>query len=110
MYLILCIVIANLLLFYKIGIIKKCYKNKMINKNIEKIDEILSRGVEEIIVREELQKKLLSGKRLRIYYGIDPTGSLLHLGHAVVLRKLQDFVELGHEVILLIGDFTAKIG
>jgi len=76
----------------------------------QKIEEVLSRGVSEVIVKEELEKKLLSGKKLRVYFGVDPTGSLLHLGHAVVLRKLQEFVELGHEVILLIGDFTAKIG
>jgi tyrosyl-tRNA synthetase len=76
----------------------------------EKIEELLNRGVEDIIVREVLEKKLLSGKKLRIYFGVDPTGSLLHLGHAVVLRKMREFQELGHEVILLIGDFTAKIG
>lgn len=82
----------------------------MINTDQQKITEVLSRGVSEVVVKEDLEKKLLSGKRLRIYYGIDPTGSLLHLGHAVVLRKLQQLVDLGHEVILLIGDFTAKIG
>lgn len=76
----------------------------------QKINEILTRGVEEIIVRENLKKKLLSGKKLRIYFGVDPTGFDLHLGHAVVLWKLRDFQELGHEVILLIGDFTARIG
>ena len=75
-----------------------------------RIREVLTRGVEEVIVKEELEKKLLSGKKLRLYFGVDPTGSLLHLGHAVVLWKLREFQELGHEVILLIGDFTAKIG
>lgn len=76
----------------------------------QKINEILSRGVEDVIVREDLRKKLLSGEKIRLYFGVDPTGSVLHLGHAVVLRKLKDFIELGHEVILLIGDFTARIG
>jgi len=76
----------------------------------QKIEEILTRGVEDVIVREELERKLLSGKKIRLYFGIDPTGSILHLGHAVVLRKLKDFQDLGHEVILLIGDFTARIG
>lgn len=76
----------------------------------QKIQEVLNRGVEEVIVKDEFQKKLLSGKKLRIYFGVDPTGTQLHLGHAVVLRKLQEFANLGHEVILLIGDFTAKIG
>lgn len=82
----------------------------MIDTNSKKIDEILTRGVEDVIVREELRKKLLSGKKIRLYFGIDPTGSVLHLGHAVVLWKLRDFQDLGHEVILLIGDFTARIG
>lgn len=82
----------------------------MENINEQKIKEILSRSVSEVIVKENLEKKLLSGKKLRIYLGVDPTGFFLHLGHAVVLRKLKEFVDLGHEVILLIGDFTAKIG
>ena len=75
-----------------------------------KIDEVLSRGVEEVIVKENLEKRLESGKKLRIKLGIDPTGSVLHLGHAIVLRKLRDFQNLGHQVIFLIGDFTARIG
>ncbi len=78
--------------------------------NQEKIEEALTRGVEEVIVKDELRQKMLFGKKLRIYFGVDPTGALLHLGHAVVLWKLREFQELGHEVILLIGDFTAKIG
>jgi len=82
----------------------------MTNSDPQKINEILNRGVEEAIVREDLEKKLLSGKKLRIYFGVDPTGSVLHLGHAVNLWKLRDFQDLGHEVILLIGDFTARIG
>src|SRR4051812_21928267 len=82
----------------------------MTNTDPKKIEEILERGVSEVIVKEDLRKKLLSGNKLRIYFGVDPTGSLLHLGHAVVLRKLQKLADLGHEVILLIGDFTAKIG
>ncbi len=82
----------------------------MANIDEQKIKEILTRGVEEVIVREDLEKQMLSGKRIRLYYGIDPTGADLHLGHSVVLWKLRDFQELGHEVILLIGDFTARIG
>lgn len=82
----------------------------MTNTDPKKIEEILTRGVEEAIVKEELKKKLSSGKRIRLYFGVDPTGSLLHLGHAVNLWKLRDFQDLGHEVILLIGDFTARIG
>ena len=76
----------------------------------EKIHEILTRGVANIYPsREALEKILLSGKKLRIYNGIDPTGKL-HIGHAVVLKKLRQFQDLGHEVIVLIGDFTARIG
>ena len=82
----------------------------MVKVDQQKIKEILSRGVEDVIVREDLEKKLSSGKKLRLYFGVDPTGSVLHLGHAVTLWKLRDFQDLGHEVILLIGDFTARIG
>jgi tyrosyl-tRNA synthetase len=74
------------------------------------LEKLLTRSVEEIIVKESLIKRLTSGKKLVIKLGIDPTGSQLHLGHAVVLRKLRDFQELGHQAVLVIGDFTAKIG
>lgn len=74
------------------------------------IEEILTRGVDEIIVKERLEKKLKSGKQLRVKFGIDPTGSDLHIGHAVPLRKLKQFQDLGHKIILLIGDYTAMIG
>lgn len=74
------------------------------------IEEALERGVENIYPsREALAKVLKSGKKLRIYNGIDPTGKL-HLGHGVVLNKLQQFQELGHEIIVLIGDFTGMVG
>jgi len=82
----------------------------MVKLDEEKIEEILTRGVENVIVKEELKDKLSSGKKIRLYFGVDPTGSILHLGHAVNLWKLRDFQDLGHEVILLIGDFTARIG
>ena len=74
------------------------------------IEKLLTKGAEEVIVREHLEKKLQAGERLRVKLGIDPTGSVLHLGHAVVLKKLRDFQDLGHQVIFLIGDFTARIG
>ncbi|OGZ84689.1 MAG: tyrosine--tRNA ligase [Candidatus Staskawiczbacteria bacterium RIFOXYD1_FULL_39_28] len=82
----------------------------MIETNPQKIEEILTRGVEEIIVKDDLKKRLLSGKKIKLYFGVDPTGADLHIGHAVQLWKLRDFQELGHDVILLIGDFTARIG
>jgi len=75
------------------------------------IDEILSRSVVEILPsKEKLKKELLSGKALRIYIGADPTGPALHIGHAtnyIILEKLR---KLGHKIIILIGDFTARIG
>jgi len=74
------------------------------------IDQILTRGVINIIPsKKELEDKLKSEK-LNIYFGIDPTATKIHLGHAVPLRKLQKFAELGHNVTFLIGDFTALIG
>lgn len=83
---------------------------KNIDTDIQKIDEIMTRGVEEIFIKEDLKKKLLSGKKLRIKLGIDPTSPFIHLGRAVVLRKLKAFQDLGHHIILIIGDYTAKIG
>jgi len=74
------------------------------------IKELLSRGVEQVIVRQTLDERLKSGDKLRLYLGIDPTGSELHLGHTIPLRKIRDFQRLGHKVILLIGNFTALIG
>jgi len=74
------------------------------------LHNLLTRGVEEIINREHLVKLLNSGKVLRIKLGIDPTSPDLHLGHSVVLRKLRQFQDLGHKVVLIIGDFTATIG
>ncbi len=79
-------------------------------KNQDKINEILTRGVEDVIVRADLEKLLLSGKKIRVYLGIDPTSTRITLGNAVPLRKLLDFQNLGHEVIFLVGSFTALIG
>lgn len=76
----------------------------------KKIDEVLSRGVHEIFTKEELKRKLSSGKKLHFKLGTDVTGSLLHLGHSVIHRKLRDFQELGHDVTLIIGDFTTLVG
>lgn len=76
-----------------------------------KIDELLTRGVERVYPdKATLEKVLMSGKQIKLYYGIDPTGSTLHLGHLVQLLKLKKFQDLGHEIIILIGDFTAQIG
>lgn len=72
---------------------------------------VLSRRVTNIIPsKTKLEDLLKTGKKLNVYLGIDPTATRIHIGHAVALRKLQEFVELGHNVIFLIGDFTALIG
>lgn len=79
--------------------------------NENKIDELLTRGVANIIPAKDALKKLLtSGKKLNVYLGIEPTTTKIHLGHAVLLRKLRVLSELGHNVTFLIGDFTALIG
>ena len=82
------------------------------DKNIEKqIDEILTRGVENIYPsKEELKKVLMSGKKIKLYCGYDPTAKSLHIGNAISMNKLGQFQKLGHEVIFLIGDFTGMIG
>ncbi len=74
------------------------------------IDEILERGVAEVIQKDSLRARLLSGKKLRIKYGIDPTSINIHLGRAVSLLKLKDFQNLGHTIVFIVGDFTGVIG
>ncbi len=76
----------------------------------KKIKELLSRGVEEVIERAHLEKRLLAGEKLRVKHGIDPTGPKIHLGRAATLWKLRQFQDLGHQVVLIIGDYTAQIG
>lgn len=83
--------------------------NKL-NTNPEEIEKVLSRGVEKVLPKKDSLAKLMSERALTLYLGIDPTGSELHLGHSVPLRKLQDFANLGHQVILLVGNGTVKIG
>lgn len=86
-------------------------KKAVISTDERKIEELLTRGIERHYPSEDfLREKLLSGKQLKIYLGIDPTGPTLHLGHAIPLRKLRQLQDLGHQIILLIGDFTARIG
>lgn len=76
----------------------------------DKISFLLSRNVEEVIEKDHLEAALRSGKKLRVKFGIDPTSPDLHLGHAVVLNKLKEFQDAGHTIVLIIGDFTARIG
>lgn len=85
-----------------------------VEKEIERQISILKRGVEDLISEEDLRKKLKksieTGKPLKIKFGIDPTGNSIHIGHAVPIRKLKQFQDLGHTVQFLIGTYTAKIG
>lgn len=74
------------------------------------LNDLLTRNVEDLIVRAELEKKLKSKKKLRIKLGFDPTGSQLHIGRAVTLWKLRQFQDLGHQITFVIGTFTAQIG
>ncbi len=83
---------------------------KKISTDSLAVKNILSRGVEEIFVRESLEKKLLSGKSFRIKLGFDPTGPKIHIGRAIILRKLLEFQKLGHTAVFVVGDFTARIG
>ncbi|MDR1087118.1 MAG: tyrosine--tRNA ligase [Endomicrobium sp.] len=70
----------------------------------------IKRGTNEIIPIEDLEEKLSSGKKLRVKLGVDPTAPDLHLGHTVIINKLKTFQDLGHQIVFLIGDFTARIG
>jgi tyrosyl-tRNA synthetase len=79
-------------------------------KSMENAFDLIKKGTVTIIHEDDLRLKLESGKKLKIKLGMDPTAPDLHLGHAVVLSKLKEFQDLGHEVIFLIGDFTARIG
>lgn len=78
--------------------------------NVKSQLEVLSRGVAELISWQELQSKLAEGRPLRVKLGVDPTTADLHLGHTVVLEKLRQFQELGHQIIFLLGDYTAQVG
>lgn len=84
--------------------------SERIQTNKEKISEILTRGVEEVIDKDTLENKLFSGKKLRVKLGIDPTSPNIHIGRSIPLLKLRDFQELGHTVVFIIGDSTGIIG
>lgn len=81
-----------------------------VSANPQKINELLTRGVDEVIVKDDLQKKLASGKKLRVKLGIDPTSPNLHIGRSIPLLKMRDFQELGHQLVFIIGDATGVIG
>ena len=71
---------------------------------------VIHRGADEVILEDDLRRKLAKGKPLRVKAGFDPTAPDLHLGHTVVLNKMRQFQDLGHHVMFLIGDFTGMIG
>jgi tyrosyl-tRNA synthetase len=77
---------------------------------MDAIDRLFDRTVAEVIVKEELEQKLRSGRKLRLKQGFDPSKPNLHVGSAIGLRKLRQFQELGHQVVLIVGDWTARVG
>lgn len=79
-------------------------------KTVQEQLAIIKRGADEILVEKELIEKLEKGQPLRVKAGFDPTAADLHLGHTVLINKLKQFQDLGHQVLFLIGDFTAMIG
>ena len=78
--------------------------------NIDEQIKIISKGVDEIIGLDELKEKLAKKKPLTVKLGLDPSAPDIHLGHTVVLRKLRQLQDLGHNIVIIIGDFTGKIG
>jgi tyrosyl-tRNA synthetase len=77
---------------------------------MDPLERIFDRTVAEVIVREELEDRLRSGRKLRLKMGLDPSKPNLHIGHAIGLRKMRQFQDLGHTVVLIVGDWTAQIG
>jgi tyrosyl-tRNA synthetase len=77
---------------------------------MDPLERIFDRTVAEVIVREELEEKLRSDRKLRLKLGLDPSKPNLHIGHAIGLRKLRQFQDLGHQIVLIVGDWTAQIG
>ncbi|HLZ08454.1 MAG TPA: tyrosine--tRNA ligase, partial [Chloroflexota bacterium] len=76
----------------------------------DSIELILERGIAEVIGRDDLERRLRERQTIRIYLGVDPTSPIIHIGHAVVLRKLRKLQDLGNKIVLLVGDFTGRIG
>ena len=81
-----------------------------IDTSVDKINELLTRGVDEVIVKDHLKNQLQSGKKLRVKLGIDPTSPHLHIGRSIPLLKMRDFQELGHQLVFIVGDSTGVIG
>ena len=81
-----------------------------INTDTKKIEGILMRNVSFLKPKDQLKEQLESGKQLRVKFGIDPTGSRIHVGRASTLIKLREFQDMGHQIVLIVGDFTARVG
>ena len=81
-----------------------------VNTTENSSENLLTRSVVEVVIESELKQRIQSGESLRIKMGFDPSAPDIHLGHAVGLRKLRDFQEAGHIVVLIVGDWTAQIG
>src|SRR5216683_3312354 len=83
-------------------------------KSVDEQLALIRRGAEQLVpeaeLRQKLERCLKSGKPLRVKYGIDPTGIDVHLGHTVPLRKIHQFQELGHQAVIIIGNYTALVG
>src|SRR5690349_15904928 len=77
---------------------------------MKQVNELLTRGVAEVIDRKNLEKKLAGGKKLRVKLGLDSNKPDLHIGHAVPLMKLREFQEAGHTIVVILGDATAQLG
>src|SRR5438270_7028020 len=92
----------------------RCIPEGIPVKTVEEQLALIYRGAEHIVPEDELRRKLersvKTGQPLRVKYGIDPTGFEVHLGHTVPLRKLLLFQELGHKAVLILGDYTARVG
>src|SRR3989338_11076623 len=80
------------------------------NSEDDILENVLTRGVADVVVKEHLYESLASGRKLRVKLGIDPTGKKIHIGRAVALWKLRELEDLGHTIILIVGDYTARIG
>jgi len=83
---------------------------KQIHQRRTQFKKLLTRGVEKVILQKNLEQRLLSNEKLNLKLGIDPTGTDIHIGHMVVLRKMREFQRLGHKIIIIVGDYTARIG
>jgi tyrosyl-tRNA synthetase len=100
----------SLALFGCFGFFPKTGQDSMLKPSIEESLEIIKRGCDDLLVEAELVDKLKSGRPLRVKAGFDPTAPDLHLGHAVLLNKMRQLQDLGHQAVFLIGDFTGMIG